>query len=34
MYNSNVVPLPQGLHGPTILDDETLEWLLSICPEI
>ena len=26
--------LPQGLHGLTVLDDETTEWLLNICPEI
>ena len=25
---------PHGLHGLTVLDDETTEWLLSICPEI
>jgi len=25
---------PHGLHGLTVLDDETFEWLLSICPEI
>jgi len=23
-----------GLHGPTVLDDETIEWLLNSCPEI
>jgi len=23
-----------GLHGLTVLDDETIEWLLNICPEI
>jgi len=23
-----------GLHGLTVLDDETTEWLLSTCPEI
>jgi len=26
--------LPRGLHGLTVLDDETIEWLLSTCPEI
>jgi len=25
---------PLGLHGLTVLDDETIEWLLNICPEI
>jgi len=25
---------PDGLHGLTVLDDETTEWLLNICPEI
>jgi len=25
---------PHGLHGLTILDDETTEWLLNTCPEI
>jgi len=25
---------PHGLHGLTVLDDETIEWLLNICPEI
>ena len=25
---------PHGLHGPTVLDDETIEWLLNTCPEI
>jgi len=25
---------PHGLHGLTVLDDETIEWLLTICPEI
>jgi len=24
---------PHGLHGQTVLDDETTEWLLNICPE-
>jgi len=23
-----------GLHGLTVLDDEIIEWLLNICPEI
>jgi len=23
-----------GLHGLTVLDDETIEWLLTTCPEI
>jgi len=27
--------LPYGMHGLTVLDDETIEWrLLNICPEI
>ena len=25
---------PHGLYGLTVLDDETTEWLLNICPEI
>jgi len=25
---------PHGVHGLMVLDDETIEWLLSICPEI
>ena len=25
---------PHGLHGLTFLDDVTIEWLLSTCPEI
>jgi len=25
---------PHGLHGLTVLDDETTEWLLNICLEI
>jgi len=25
---------PHGLHGLTVLDDETTDWLLNICPEI
>ena len=25
---------PYGLHGLTVLDDETIEWLLNICSEI
>jgi len=25
---------PHGLHGLTVLDDETMEWLLNTCPEI
>ena len=25
---------PVGLHGLTVLDDETIEWLLNTCPEI
>ena len=25
---------PHGLHGLTAVDDETIEWLLNICPEI
>ena len=24
---------PNGLHDLTVLDDETIEWLLNICPE-
>jgi len=25
---------PHGLHGLTVLDDDTSEWLLNTCPEI
>jgi len=25
---------PRGLHGLTVLDDETTEWLLNFCPDI
>ena len=25
---------PHGLHGLTVLDHETIEWLLNTCPEI
>ena len=25
---------PYGLHGLTVLDDATIEWLLNTCPEI
>jgi len=25
---------PHGLHGLTVLDDQTTEWLLNTCPEI
>jgi len=25
---------PHGLYGLTVLDDETIDWLLNICPEI
>jgi len=25
---------PHGLHDLTVLDDETVGWLLNICPEI
>jgi len=25
---------PHGLHGLTVLDNETIEWLLNMCPEI
>jgi len=25
---------PRGLHGLTVLDDVTIEWLLNACPEI
>jgi len=25
---------PHGLHGLAVLDDETIEWLFNICPEI
>ena len=25
---------PHGLHGLTVLDDETTEWLLNTCPDI
>jgi len=24
---------PRGLHGRTVLDDETIEWLLNSCPD-
>jgi len=24
---------PHGLHGLTVLDDETIEWVLNTCPE-
>jgi len=27
-------PAPHGLHGLTVLEDETTEWLLNTCPEI
>ena len=26
--------LPHGLHGLTVLGDETTEWFLNTCPEI
>jgi len=26
--------LPHGLYGLTVLDDDTIEWLLNTCPEI
>jgi len=25
---------PPGLHGLTVLDDKTIEWLLNTCPDI
>jgi len=25
---------PHGLHGLTVLDDETIQWLLNTCPDI
>jgi len=25
---------PQGLHNLAVLEDETIDWLLNICPEI
>jgi len=25
---------PHGLHGLTVLNDETIEWLFNTCPEI
>jgi len=25
---------PRGLHGMTVLDDETIEWQLNACSEI
>jgi len=25
---------PHGLHGLTVLDDETTEWLLITCPDV
>jgi len=25
---------PHGLHGLTVLDDETIDWLLNTCPKI
>jgi len=25
---------PNGLHVLTVLDDETIEWLINTCPEI
>jgi len=27
-------PSPRGLHGLTVLNDETIEWLLNTCPKI
>jgi len=33
----NVGPVhrpPHGLHGLTVLNDETSDWLLNTCPEI
>jgi len=27
-------PTPHGLHGLTLLDDETTEWLLNTCPDL
>ena len=38
VLSSNVqsidLPMDDGLHGLTVLDDKTIEWLLNICPEI
>jgi len=28
------IDLPHGLHGLTVLDDETTEWLFNTCPDI
>jgi len=25
---------PHGLHSLVVLDDETIDWLLNICPDI
>jgi len=25
---------PHGLHGLTVQDDETIEWLFNACPEV
>jgi len=29
-----VHPPPHELRGLTVLDDETIEWLLNTCPEV
>ena len=35
MLSSNVQSIePHGLHDLTVLADETIGWLLNICPEI
>jgi len=37
MLTSNVQSMDRssdGLHGLTVLDDETIEWLFNTCPEI
>jgi len=34
MSSSNVHSIDlHGLHGLTVLDDETIDWLLNTCPE-
>jgi len=34
VFQCPIYRLPYGLHGLTVLDDETIEWLLITCPEI
>ena len=34
VLQSSIHRPPHGLHGLTVLEDETIEWLLNICPEI